>query len=197
MEKIFTGDTRRILRVGDELAEMPAEDAEARRQIYAEYVRQAHAIQESYSEKFDKLILGYSSSGLAISVSIFKDFFLSSSTLGFPFLLFVSWISFVLAILVVAVSYRMNQKASMESMETARQGLIGLDDEALSYGPGRWAIAAGWATTIAAFLFFTGVVTTIAFPIVTKMPAHSTLGIPQPGPVKIAALWVNPQPTRR
>lgn len=78
--------------------------------------------QLSNAENFDKAILTYSSTGLAISLTFLKDYGQHTALVG-HWLLYMSWAAFVAAIVLTIVSYMVSQKAISEQLEIAENHL--------------------------------------------------------------------------
>lgn len=71
----------------------------------------------SNTENFDKSILTYSSAGLALSLGFLKDF-VSMHTATYPWLLYCSWMLFVLAILTTLASFLISQRGIDQQLKT-------------------------------------------------------------------------------
>lgn len=76
--------------------------------------------QVSNSENFDKSILTYSSAGLALSLTFLKDF-APSHKADSLWLLYLSWGSFVIAILLTVVSWLISQRGLTKQLELAEK----------------------------------------------------------------------------
>ncbi|WP_156481348.1 hypothetical protein [Herbaspirillum rubrisubalbicans] len=96
---------------------VPSEDAKA---YYDKYWSEAQTRLRSSSDNFDKSILTYSSSGLAVSLAFLKDF-VSVSTAIFPALLYFSWLLFVLATSLTISSFLISYREQEICVEFAEQ----------------------------------------------------------------------------
>lgn len=105
------------------------EASEERRSLYDKYWAEAQTRQRSSSENFDKSILTYSSSGLAISLAFLKDFVPASKIALWPELLYASWFCFVLATGLTISSFLVSYRAQELSVEYAEEYLINGKDE--------------------------------------------------------------------
>jgi hypothetical protein len=100
------------------------DDEDKTQKLYEDYVNEANKRQISSSENFDKSILTYSSSGLAISLTFLKDFIPFSKATATSLLL-SSWALFVLAIALTTVSFALSYKANELSKDYYRKYLDG------------------------------------------------------------------------
>lgn len=105
------------------------EPSEERRSLYDKYWAEAQTRQRSSSENFDKSILTYSSSGLAISLAFLKDFVPIGRIVVWPELLYLSWACFVLATGLTISSFLVSYRAQELSVEYAEKYLINGKDE--------------------------------------------------------------------
>lgn len=100
--------------------------AEAR-SLYDKYWAEGQTRMRSSSENFDKSILTYSSSGLAISLTFLKDFVPIKNAI-WPSILYSSWVCFVLATGLTILSFLISYKAQELSVSFAEKYLIEGDD---------------------------------------------------------------------
>lgn len=100
----------------EEKRESEVEEDKLRRKTFEDLCNEARKRQVSSSENFDKSILTYSASGLALSLTFLKDFVPINQALQ-PWLLFSSWSCFVIAILLTTLSFSVSYKAQTKSME--------------------------------------------------------------------------------
>ncbi|WP_147330454.1 MULTISPECIES: hypothetical protein [unclassified Duganella] len=104
---------------------VPSEEAT---KIFATYKAEAEKRQLSSSENFDKSILTYSSGGLAVSLTFLKDFIPIKEASG-AFLLYGSWLFFVIATGVTITSFLVSYKAQENSLFCAQKYYLeGLED---------------------------------------------------------------------
>jgi len=94
-----------------------------RRALYDKYWAEAQTRQRSSLENFDKSILAYSSSGLGISLAFLKDFVPMTDAIS-PWLLYFSWLCFVLATTLTIASFLISYKAQELSVNFAEEYLL-------------------------------------------------------------------------
>lgn len=104
------------------------EPSEERRALYDKYWAEAQTRQRSSSENFDKSILTYSSSGLAISLTFLKDLVPIKDSI-WPSLLYFSWACFVLATGLTILSFLISYKAQELSIEFCEEYFMNGKDE--------------------------------------------------------------------
>jgi hypothetical protein len=88
--------------------------------VFATFKAEAEKRQLSSSENFDKSILTYSSGGLAVSLAFLKDFIPIKEASG-AFLLYGSWLMFVIATGVTITSFLVSYKAQENSLSCAQK----------------------------------------------------------------------------
>jgi hypothetical protein len=93
-------------------------EIQERKKIHEAYRNELLKRQLSNAENFDKAILTYSSAGLAFSLGFLKDFVPIDHAIA-PYFLFISWASFVIAILLTIFSYCVSQAAIDKQLEIA------------------------------------------------------------------------------
>lgn len=101
--------------------------SEEARSLYDKYWAEGQTRMRSSSENFDKSILTYSSSGLAISLAFLKDFVPIKNAV-WPSILYSSWVCFVLATGLTISSFLISYKAQELSVSFAEKYLIKGDD---------------------------------------------------------------------
>jgi putative Mn2+ efflux pump MntP len=92
--------------------------------LYDKYWAEVQIRQRSSSENFDKSILTYSSSGLAISLTFLKDFVPAPVAKVWPSLLYGSWALFLLATSLTIISFLVSYRAQELSLKYAEAYLI-------------------------------------------------------------------------
>lgn len=85
----------------------------------------------SNAENFDKAILAYATAGLGFSLAFIKDV-VEIGEAHLPYLLFVSWALFALAIVSTIVSFALSQHGIHRQMALARAYYLEGDEEAFS-----------------------------------------------------------------
>jgi hypothetical protein len=98
----------------------PSEEA---RSLYDKYWAEGQTRMRSSSENFDKSILTYSSSGLAISLAFLKDFVPIKDAVA-PSILYFSWLCFVIATGLTISSFLVSYKAQELSVSFAEKYLL-------------------------------------------------------------------------
>lgn len=104
------------------------EPSEQHKVLYDKYWAEAQTRQRSSSENFDKSILTYSSSGLAISLTFLKDLVPIKDAI-WPWLLYFSWACFVFATGLTILSFLISYKAQELSIEFCEEYFINGRDE--------------------------------------------------------------------
>jgi uncharacterized membrane protein len=110
---------------------MTPEVAEERKKVYADLKAELFKRQHSNSDNFDKAILTYSSAGLALSLGFLKDF-IPITLASASWLLFSSWILFIVAVVVTLFSFIASQQGIKRQLEINERYYLRLDDAALS-----------------------------------------------------------------
>jgi hypothetical protein len=138
------------------------EPSEERRSLYDKYWAEAQSRQRSSSENFDKSILTYSSSGLAISLAFLKDFVPIGRIAVWPHLLYLSWVCFVLATGLTISSFLVSYRAQELSAEYAEEYLINGKDQ--FYNKKTWRDAyIKWSNVISGVAFVIALILTSVF----------------------------------
>ena len=115
----------------------------------------------SNSENYDKAILAYASGGLGISLAFIKDVVPLSSA-SCLLLLELSWFSWVLAIVVVVISFQTSQYGIQRHLEKVKKYYLDDDDSALEERnvPAKLTDI---ANVVSGVLFLCGITLTTAF----------------------------------
>jgi len=108
-----------------------AEVVEERKKVHAELRNELFRRQLSNSDNFDKAILTYSSAGLALSLGFLKDL-IPFSHAKCSWLLFWSWGLFVLAVVVVIVSFIFSQLGIDKQLTINEKYYLQMNDDALA-----------------------------------------------------------------
>lgn len=136
---------------------MSAASPEERQRFYDQLRESIYTRDLSNSERFDKAILTYSSSGLALSLGFLKDI-RDASDLIYAWMLYGSWAFFVVAIVLTIGSYPLSQKGLRIQLANGYKYYIEADDSAFEKRNPyvRWveyvAIASGVTFIIAVLL---------------------------------------------
>ena len=110
---------------------MVTDVAEERKKVHAELKAELFKRQLSNSDNFDKAILTYSSTGLALSLGFLKDF-VPITHANAPWLLFLSWTLFGVAVVVTLFSFISSQLGITRQLGLNERYYLQLDDSALS-----------------------------------------------------------------
>jgi hypothetical protein len=129
--------------------------------LYADYRKDLLARQLSNSENFDRSILSLSSAILAVSVAFVRG----QPQLPppqFPALLWLSWVSFALAIIFTVISFMTSQAAIDRHLEFAAQYYLEQQENALGKSSA-FASTTKWLARLSGVAFVAGVMLTISF----------------------------------
>src|SRR4051812_40324343 len=99
-------------------------------QCFNDHKRQVWSDMQAGSDEFDRGLLTLSSGALALSLAFIKDVVPFAKSVHIP-LLFISWISFALCIIVTLASFRFSVIAQERHLEYARRVYIDGDLRAL------------------------------------------------------------------
>jgi hypothetical protein len=100
----------------------------------------------SNAENFDKAILTYSSAWLGFSLAFLKDF-LPITSAKYGWLLYSSWILFMLAVIVTVTSYITSQRA-LKRFESIGERYYLNNEEAAFDAPNIWGSLTNWLNGI-------------------------------------------------
>lgn len=161
---------------------------EERQRIYDQLRDAINTRDLSNSEKFDKAILTYSSSGLALSLAFLKDIRTPADVL-YGWLLYGSWVCFVLAIITVIVSYPLSQRGLAKQLALGHRYYIEGDDDAFNL-KNRYVRWVEYVSIAAGVLFISAVVlsTVFVFTNVRDMNMNDTKKTPSPISVQSHAM---------
>lgn len=135
--------------------------SEERQKLFAVYWAEAQTRQRLSSDNFDKAILTYSSSGLALSVAFLKDI-VPLKTAQFECILYSSWIFFIVATALTVTSFLASYKAQDISVENAEKYYLQGDDDALNKVT--WHTSAIiWSNRLAGLTFVVALIATCFF----------------------------------
>lgn len=117
--------------------------------------------QLSNSDNFDKAVLAYSSAGLAFSLGFLKDF-VPLANASYTYLLFTSWVLFVLAVVVTIVSFLVSQQGISKQLRLSERYYIERDEAALQES-NTWAYSTEKLSLVAGISFVGALVCTTLF----------------------------------
>jgi hypothetical protein len=138
-----------------------SDDAEARKQLYAQQRDELVNKQNSNSERYDSAILTLSSAGLGLSISFIKDVVPFKNTWN-PWLLIISWALFGLAIVCTMLSFQASQRAIQTNLKHAEQYYLNRKDEYLSRA-NCWISVTNWLNRGSGGFFVAAIVCTAVF----------------------------------
>lgn len=132
-----------------------------RRTTYETLCLEARKRQLSSSENFDKSILTYSASGLALSLTFLKDF-IPIGRAAYPYALYGSWACFLLSIMLTTLSFAVAYKAQSVAMDYYEKYYIDEIDEYFGKKSGydKWLNRLNW---VSGSSFIVAIVTTSLF----------------------------------
>jgi hypothetical protein len=132
-------------------------------QLHDEYRRKIWEDKKSGTENFDKYMLTFSSGALGLSLAFIKDVAPVGKAIWLPSLI-VSWVSFVLCILITLVSFRISIRA-LERMEPCINAFyLNNDEDAFNkHLEDVWTRAVDWCAYLGIFFFVLGLIFTMMF----------------------------------
>ena len=104
---------------------------EARHKQHEEIKAEVEKRLVANADNFDKAILTYSSAGLALSLGFLKDFVPIAEATS-AWLLYGSWVSFLLAVITTLLSYLTSQGAQRRQLDISVKYNLELKDDALT-----------------------------------------------------------------
>lgn len=105
------------------------------RKLFADFIAETHKRELTSTDNFDKSVLTLSSAGLGLSLSFLKDF--SDQHVVWPWVLYGSWILFVLATLSTMLSFLFSCKALEKGRQNAHRAYLEGDQDAFE-GKNPW-----------------------------------------------------------
>lgn len=168
----------------------------------------------SNSENYDKSLLAYASGGLGLSLTFIKDV-VPLSDAAWVLCLELSWVAWILTILVVLGSFLLSQKAITRQLDLARRYYLENEDDAFNE-KNVYSTVTGWANLASGVLFLFGVGLTTVFVWInlptkttsppaaetvpmkkptTTTPGHAMDGAPVPTIQKVAPVSPAPKPS--
>ncbi|MGX9782196.1 hypothetical protein [Janthinobacterium lividum] len=137
------------------------EPSEERKKLYATYWAEAQTRLRLSSDSFDKAILTYSSSGLAVSLAFLKDI-VPIKTALYPIMLYVSWGCFVISTGLTVLSFLASYKSQEIALDHAGKYYMEGREEFL--GKETWhSCAIVWLNRCAGAAFISALVATSVF----------------------------------
>lgn len=137
------------------------EPSEERKKLYATYWAEAQTRLRLSSDSFDKAILTYSSSGLAVSLAFLKDI-VPIKTALYPVILYVSWGCFVIATGLTVLSFLASYKSQEIALDHAGKYYMEGKDEFLAKET--WhSNAIVWLNRCAGVAFISALIATSVF----------------------------------
>ncbi|HLP96844.1 MAG TPA: hypothetical protein VK149_00215 [Sideroxyarcus sp.] len=137
------------------------DDNKARQDLYAKTRDDLLKRQLSNSENADRAVLTVSAAALGFSLAFIKDVVPLSSAM-YSILLYLSWLCFVLAIVITVASFFTSQHAIHSQLELAERYYLKHDEDALKIRP-RLATITDKLNMVGAASFVVGILMTCAF----------------------------------
>ena len=137
------------------------DDNKARQELYAKTRDDLLKRQLSNSENADRAVLTVSAAALGFSLAFIKDI-VPLGTAAYTALLYLSWLCFVLAIIITLVSFFTSQYAIDEQLVLAERYYLQHDEEALKTRP-VFATITDRLNIAGAVIFVIGIVATCTF----------------------------------
>lgn len=132
--------------------------------LFDDHKKQVWSDMQAGSDEFDRALLTMSSGTLALSLAFIKDVVPLAEATHLP-LLFASWVSFALCIVVTLVSFRFSIIAQENHLEFARRYHI--DGDLSASNERHWSKKAlGWCAYVGGVLLLIGFALTISFAII-------------------------------
>lgn len=159
------------------MTEGPFVPSEDRKKLHADFLAETHKRELSGSENFDKSILTLSSAGLGLSLTFLKDFApVGHAVLTWgPWLLYASWVAFTFATLSTMSSFLVSGKALHYHKDIAYRFYIEGEDSVFD-APNPWNAWTVRLNYASAGTFFTALILTTAFVIITLQGNYMTTG---------------------
>lgn len=137
------------------------DDQKIRNDLYAKTRDDLLKRQLSNSENADRAVLSVSAAALGFSLAFIKDI-VPLATATYPALLYLSWLFFVLAILITLASFFTSQHAILVQLTLAERYYLQNDEDALKVRP-LLAIVTDRLNLAGAVSFFVGILATCVF----------------------------------
>ena len=137
------------------------ENRQLRLKLFGEYRNEQLTRERANSDKYDNTILTYSAGALALSLTFIKDV-APLATAQVVWVLKVSWVLFVLALLVMLASFPIAQAENRKSVDFAHKYYID-EEEAYCNKVGWQGRLLRWLNILAGTVFFLAIVLTTTF----------------------------------
>jgi len=149
----------------------PAEDELARRKdLYDEHRQQAWHDIQTETDNFDRNLLALSTSTLVLSLGFIKDIVPLKQAVWLS-VLYVSWVTFALCILVTVASFRVSILAHKKQLDYLWKFYMERDDSYFNK-KSFWSRTLKTTTWAASLCFVAGMACTVAFAIKNVMEFH-------------------------
>lgn len=137
------------------------DDNQVRHELYAKTRDDLLKRQLSNSENADRAVLTVSAAALGFSLAFIKDIVPLGSAM-YPALLYLSWLCFVLAIVITLASFFTSQHAISAQLALAERYYLQHEEDALKTRP-KLATITDWLNMAGAVIFVVGTVATCIF----------------------------------
>jgi len=138
-----------------------ANEEQTRRTLYSEHRKQAWEDIQSSTDSFDQALITMSSGVLGLSLAFIKDIVQLNKAVWL-YLLYTSWVSFVLCVVVTVISFRIGVAAQNKNLEYLAKYYLERRGEFFNKQSG-YSKALTWLTWLAGALFVVGLGATVIF----------------------------------
>ncbi len=135
--------------------------SDTRLELFNEHRKQAWQDIQASTDQFDKSLLTLSSGALALSLAFIKDLVPFKAAVGVSWL-YVSWMSFVVCIIVTLFSFQISVQALKLNLEHVRKYYIEKKDEYFAK-QNLWSKAVSWCSVLGGGFFLLGIICTMVF----------------------------------
>jgi hypothetical protein len=132
-----------------------------RRTLYNDHRKQAWEDIQSSTDSFDQSLITMSSGVLGLSLAFVKDIVPLNKAVWLH-VLYTSWVSFVLCVVITVISFRVSVAAQNKNLEYLAKYYLECRDEFFNK-QSAYSKALTWLTWAAGTLFIVGLASTVAF----------------------------------
>lgn len=150
----------------------PYSPSEEERKLHEQFIAEVNKRELAGSDNFDKSILTLSSGGLGLSLSFLRD--MGGQAVTLPWLLYCSWLMFVVATVSTMASFLVSAKALDHQKDVARRAYLEGNSEAFSEA-NIWDQCTRGLNLASAVAFFCALGMTIGF-VITNVEGRRMAG---------------------
>jgi hypothetical protein len=136
-------------------------EEQARRNLYNDHRKQAWEDIQKSTDSFDQSLITMSSGVLGLSLAFVKDIVPLTKAVWLH-VLYTSWVSFVLCVMITVVSFRVSVAAQNKNLEYLAKYYLDRRDEFFNK-QSAYSKALTWLTWMAGTLFIVGLACTVVF----------------------------------